>query len=252
METLPPKDIFSHAEILFHSVELAAREVTGSMPHQKKPSAAELKLTSLLTSGSFSPGYSRACEELVATLHEEPLSRTNKRVHASLVSGRGMKKVLQAHASISNPPIALIDGNGRMSASPQESCDIMSHTLAGLGGDMAYSVPKGVESHFLDHVPDNPPEQNFLPPSWEQFQSIVRKPKPQKAVGLDSLNLYLISVLPEVIQHWFYFLTRKVMTLDIPQNWLEAEIFLLPKGGDLFQVEGKTLNSGPIRQEFGV
>ena len=51
-------------------------------------------------------------------------------------------------------------------------------------------------------------------------------------MGLDSLNLYLISVLPDAIQQWFYFLTRKVMTLDIPQNWLEAEIFLLPKGGD--------------------
>jgi hypothetical protein len=27
------------------------------------------------------------------------------------------------------------------------------------------------------------PGQSFLPPSWEQFQSIVRTPKPQKAVG---------------------------------------------------------------------
>jgi hypothetical protein len=96
-----------------------------------------------------------------------------------------MKKELQAHASITNPPIALIDGNGKMSSSPQESCDIMSHTLAGLGGDMAYKVPEGVESHFLNQVPEN---QSFLPPSWEQFQSIVRTPKPQKAVRLDSLK----------------------------------------------------------------
>ena len=78
-----------------------------------------------------------------------------------------MKKALQAHASITNPPKALIGSNGKMSSSPQESCDIMSHTLAGLGGDMAYKVPEGVESHFLNHVPDNPPDQGFLPPSWE-------------------------------------------------------------------------------------
>ena len=76
-----------------------------------------------------------------------------------------------------------------MSASPQESCHIMSRILAGLGGDMDYTVPEGVESHFLDQVPDNPPDQSFHPPTWEQFQSIVHTPKPQKAVGLDNLNL---------------------------------------------------------------
>ena len=51
-------------------------------------------------------------------------------------------------------------------------------------------------------------------------------------MGPDSLNLYLILVLPDPIQHWFYFLTKRVMSLDIPQTWLGAEIFLLPKGGD--------------------
>ena len=65
----------------------------------------------------------------------------------------------------------------------------MSRILAGLGGDMDYTVPEGVESHFLDQVPDNPPDQSFHPPTWEQFQSIVHTPKPQKAVGLDNLNL---------------------------------------------------------------
>ena len=108
----------------------------------------------------------------------------------------------------------------------------MSRTLAGLGGDIAYTVPEGEKSHFLDQVPNTPPDQGFHPPTWEQFQSIVRTPKPQKAVGLDSLNLYLISLLPDVMQHWFFFLNRKVMTLDIPQNRPEAEIFLLPKRRD--------------------
>ena len=109
----------------------------------------------------------------------------------------------------------------------------MSDALANLGGEMGHTGPEPVESHFLDQVPNNPPNKRVLPPSWEQIQSIVRTPKPQKAVGLDSLSLfYLISVLPDAVQRWFCFLTKRVTTLDIPQNWLEAEFFLLPKGGD--------------------
>ena len=119
-----------------------------------------------------------------------------------------------------------------MSRTPQESWSIMSEALPQLGGDMSYTVPEGFEADFLREIPTNPPAKGFLPPTWDQFQSIVRRPKPQKAVGVDNLNLYLISILPECFEHWFYFLIKRVMTLDIPQNRLEAEIFLLPKGGD--------------------
>ena len=169
-------EIFDHVKVLFHSIELAAREVTGSTPHQKKPSAAERKLTSFLGSDSSSPGCARACEELVTTLHEECLSRANKRVHASLVSGKGMKRALQAHANITNPPVALIDKDVKMSASPQESCDIMSRTLAGLGGDIAYTVPEGVESHFLDQVPTNPRTRAFTPLPGSNFNLSFARP----------------------------------------------------------------------------
>ena len=97
---------------------------------------------------------------------------------------------------------------------------------------MSYTVPSSIEADFLREVPNNPPSEGFHPPTWDQFQAIIRRPKPQKAVGLDNLNLYLVSVLPELFQHWFFFLVKRVMYLDIPQSWLEAEIFLLPKGGD--------------------
>ena len=86
-------------------------------------------LNSLLSSGSSTPGYASTCETLVTKLHEERLSRANKRVHASLVSGKGMKRALQAHASITDPPVALIDSNGKMSASPQESCNILHDSM---------------------------------------------------------------------------------------------------------------------------
>ena len=68
---------------------------------------------------------------------------------------------------------------------------------------MGYTVPSSIEAEFLREVPTNPPSKSFDPPTWDQFQAIIRRPKPQKAVGLDNLNLYLISILPEPFQHWF-------------------------------------------------
>ena len=124
--------------------------------------------------------------------------------------------------------MALINEDKDMSKSPQESCSVMSKALAALGGAMDYAVPPEVEAEFLSEIPSNPPATNFAPPTWDQFQAIIRRPKPQKAVGIDNLNLYLTSILPEPFQHWFYFLVKRVMTLDIPQSWLEAEFFLLP------------------------
>ena len=98
-------------------------------------------------------------------LHEARTLRANKRVHASLVSGRGMKKAIAAHSKISTPPIALINKGKQMSKSPQESCSIMSKTLSQLGGEMDYTVPSSIEAEFLREVPNNPPSKSFDPPT---------------------------------------------------------------------------------------
>ena len=108
----------------------------------------------------------------------------------------------------------------------------MSDTLLNLRGEVNYKVPEEVEERFLRDVKHAPPPKGFTPPTWDQFQSIIRKPKPQKAVGLDNLNLYLLSVCPDSIQHYIYSLISRLWPTKLPQKWLEAEIFLLLKGGD--------------------
>ena len=74
-----------------------------------------------------------------------------------------MKKALDAHSRLPDPPMALIDGNNRMSTSPQESCTIMSDTLSKLGGAMDYTVPAPVEASFFNEEPLHP--SNLDPPA---------------------------------------------------------------------------------------
>ena len=116
-------------------------------------------------------------------LHEAHTLRANKRVHASLVSGRGMKKALAAHPKISTPPIALINEDKQMSKSPQESCSIMSKTLSQLGGEMEYTVPSSIEAEFLREVPNNPPLQKFRPPHLGSVSNHYSTPQATKSGG---------------------------------------------------------------------
>ena len=200
---LPPTTIFRQSEVVCHMIELAAREVTNCTSLVRKPSSSEKQLSLLLGSDRNAPDFASKCEGLIAWIHEERLLRANKRVHASLVSGKEMKRALAAHSQSTTPPMALINQDREMSKLPQESCSVMSKALTALGGAMDYVVPPEVEAEFLGEVPNNPPTTNFAPPTWGQFPNIIRRPKPQKAVGLDNLNSYLISILPEPFQHWF-------------------------------------------------
>ena len=102
MDHLPPQTIFHQSEVIFRAIELAAREVTGCTPHLRKPSSAEKKLSLLLNSDRGAADFSKKCGDQVKELHEARTLRANRRVHASLVSGRGMKKAIAAHSK--NPP----------------------------------------------------------------------------------------------------------------------------------------------------
>ena len=118
MDHLPPQEFFHHSEVIFRAIELAAREITGCTPHLRQPSSAEKKLSLLLNTDRSAPDFPQKCGDQVRELHEARTLRANKRVHASLVSGRGMKRAVAAHSKVSTPPIALIGKGKRMSQSP--------------------------------------------------------------------------------------------------------------------------------------
>ena len=134
MDQLSPGEVFGHSEVLFHAIELGAREVTNSSPHIRKPSSKEKELTRLLGSDRSSPGFAQKCEQLVSEIHEARLNRANKRVHASLVSGKGMKRAPAAHTQVLNPPIPLLTHSSGLSRSPRGLCSTMSGALSQLGG----------------------------------------------------------------------------------------------------------------------
>ena len=177
---LPPTTIFRQSEVISHTVELAAREVTNCTPHVRKPSSSEKQLSLLLGSDRNAPDFASKCEGLMSRIHEERLLRANKRVHASLVSGKGMKQALAAHSQSTTPPMALINEDREMSKSPEESCSVMSKALAALGGAMDYVVPPEVEAEFLGEVPNNPPTTNFAPPLGTSSKILFAVPSPRK------------------------------------------------------------------------
>ena len=137
----PPLPTRDYSEIVFLSIELAAREITECKPRLKKASSTEKELEPpLLRSGPTTPDYSHKCEQLTNKLHGERVQRANKRVHASLILGQGVKKALDAHSHLTKSPIALIDAHDKASTSPKDSGTIMSNTLPKLGRGMDYSV----------------------------------------------------------------------------------------------------------------
>ena len=225
------KQVIEDAELIFDCLEIAARKVTGQGTHYKKPSAKEKELDKLIRDTS-NDSFRAKAEQLTKELAEEAQAKATKRMHAALVKGVGMKKAIMNFNNNVSPPVALISTTGEVADSPQQNCAIMSDTLLSLGGEVEYQVPEEVEHDFLREIKHAPPNNDFSPPTWEQFQSIIRKPKPQKAVGLDNLNLYLLSVCPESIQHYIFSLVIRLWNVELPPKWLEAEIFLLPKGGD--------------------
>ena len=62
INNISPKEMFGYSEVLFHAIELAAREVTTSTPHVRKPPSKERELTRFLGSDRSAPGFTHRCE----------------------------------------------------------------------------------------------------------------------------------------------------------------------------------------------
>ena len=223
------QQVVGDAELIFECLEIAARQVTDRGAHIRKLSAKEKELESLINQRSDAVFSDRA-DQLTKEIVEEAQAKATKRLHGALVRGTGMKKAnLNFNNNVS--PVSLISKEGEVAGNPAQNCRIMSDTLLKLGGDVNYKVPKRVEESFLQDVKSAPPNKDFPPPTWEQFQSIIRKPKPQKAVGLDSLNLYLLSVCPDSIQHYIFSLVNHLWHTKLPPNGWKRKYSCSEKGG---------------------
>ena len=224
--------MFHIANAVFSSIEANTRKTLGQRPHTKKLNATERRISLLSSKRTPSDTELQELRDLISRLSKEKKEKAQKRVHASLVSGGGMKRAMAAFSNTMAPPIALTDSNGVTVSDPDSVCSLMSSTLLNLGGDVQQTVPPETEQKFLSKVETSDGLPQLFPPNWEEFQTIIRRPKPTKATGLDNLNLYLLSILPDPIQHFIHKLILRVWDEQLPDSWKEAEIFLLPKGGN--------------------
>ena len=164
-------------------------------------------------------------------------AKKEKRLHASLVSNKRLKRSIDsALRPSSNPPVFFTDPLTGCSASDQtRNCQIVSDSLASLGGDPDFSPNDEALEPFLANLPSCPSATRVQPLSdvpWEWFMAKLKSAAHGKAGGEDGLNFSVLSICPEPIRKWLWLATNLHLRHLMPPAWQRANAFLLFKKGD--------------------
>ena len=162
LNELPAGDVFEVASTIFSSIEAKTRKVLRQYECRRKPTRTDRRVSQLSAKTHPSILEIEELNTLITMVSEEKKTRAQKRVHASLVSGGGMRKAMAAYSSAMAPPIALTDANGAPVSDPASVCSLMSSTLLNLGGDIQQSVPMRTEQKFLSKVKRSSPKITFV------------------------------------------------------------------------------------------
>ena len=129
-------------------------------------------------------------------------------------------------------------------------------TLKRPGTTQLVSTPKEVSSIFLPHSSPwgaastthrrahswiacsptcpEPTKHSPLPDiTWESFRNTLKRSKPNRAGGRDFTNNYTLQISPPPIQQFIWRVCNHYLHQPLPEKWLEANIILLFKKGDL-------------------
>ena len=89
---------------------------------------------------------------------------------------------------------------------------------------------------LLTHSPTCPAPTKHSPLpdiTWESFRNTLKRSKPNKAGGRDFTNNYTLHISPPPIQQFIWRVCNHYLHQPLPEKWLEANIILLFKKGDV-------------------
>ena len=127
-------------------------------------------------------------------------------------------------------------GATQLVSTPKEVSSIFSSTHLTLGGSLEYAPPSTLVDRLLTHSPTcpEPTKHSPLPDiTWESFRNTLMRSKPNKAGGRDFTNNYTLHISPPPIQQFIWRVCNHYLHQPLPEKWLEANIILLFKKGDV-------------------
>ena len=184
------------------------------------------------------PSFSSTMDRLQALQrqwHEECRSHKGNHLHKSPASGTSIKRSLdnvlqpqpQGLMSLINPEAQLPS-----ITSPKQISSQFCTTISSLGGPENFSPPTATLHSLLSSLPQCLPSTQHQPlPSISDqfFEDALKKAKPTKRGGSDNSNLYIISICPEPIRHWFLQKANKHLHAPPPPSLAPVSTFLLYK-----------------------
>ena len=160
------------------------------------------------------------------------------KIHRCLVRKTKIKRTInEALNPVQRGEITLKrPGATQLVSTPKEVSSIFSSTLLTLGGSLDYAPPSTLVDRLLTHSPTCPePTKNSPLPdiTWESFRNTLKRSKPNKAGGRDFTNNYTLHISPPPVQQFIWRVCNHYLHQPLPEKWLEANILLLFKKGEL-------------------
>ena len=160
------------------------------------------------------------------------------KIHQCLVTKTRIKRTInEALNPVERGEITLKrPGTTQLVSTSKEVSSIFSSTLLTLGGSLEYTPPGTLVDRLLTHSPTcpEPTQHSPLPDiTWESFRNTLKRSKPNKAGGRDFTNNYTLHISPPPIQQFIWRVCNHYLHQPLPEKWLEANIILLFKKGDV-------------------
>ena len=218
----------------YHSITTPSRPTSSALVKKIKESLQTLPPPS-------HPNYPASMDTL-NKLVKEWETKVNKaattKIHRCLVRKTRIKRTInEALNPVERGEITLKrPGTTQLVSTPKEVGSIFSSTLLTLGGSLEYAPPNTLVDRLLAHSPacPEPTKHGLLPDiTWESLRNTLKRSKPNKAGGRDFTNNYTLHVSPPPIQQFIWKVCNYYLHRPLPEKWLEANIILLFKKGDV-------------------
>ena len=218
----------------YHSITTPSRPTSSALVKKIKESLQTLPPPS-------HPNYPASMDTL-NKLVKEWETKVNKaattKIHRCLVRKTRIKRTInEALNPVERGEITLKrPDTTQLVSTPKEVGSIFSSTLLTLGGSLEYAPPNTLVDRLLAHSPacPEPTKHGLLPDiTWESLRNTLKRSKPNKAGGRDFTNNYTLHVSPPPIQQFIWKVCNYYLHRPLPEKWLEANIILLFKKGDV-------------------